>query len=425
MTEEFLHYIWKFRLIDQQLDSTSGEQLLVIQPGSHNFDSGPDFFNAQIKINNTTWAGNVEIHIFSSDWYQHKHQDNEAYENIILHVVYEDNKPVYRKSGELIPTLELKGHYKQSLYDRYAYFMTNKNWIPCEKLIQGVDRFVLNNWIDRLMIEKLENKAAEITSHFQSNESDWEQTFFEFLARNFGFKVNGTPFQLMAKSIPLKVLSKHKDNRFQIEAILYGQAGFLEASFTDEYPIKLKQEYTFLKMKYQLQSIDQHLWRFMRLRPSNFPTIRISQFADLICHSSHLFSTIIERKRLKDLTGLFNVSVSEYWKEHYMFDKTSSKRNKSISLKTIHLIIINTLIPFLFVYGKYRNDQSMIDRALKLLDQLPGEQNAIISKWDKLGLSVRSSFQTQSLILLKSSYCKNKRCLNCGIGNDIMKSIPS
>ena len=423
MTEEFLHYIWKFRLIDQHLVSTSGEQIVVIHPGSHNFDSGPDFFNARIKINNTVWAGNVEIHILSSDWYLHKHQLDKAYDNIVLHVVFEDDKPVSMQNGQPITTLELKGHFKKSLYDRYAYFMTNKNWIPCEKLVQGVDRFVINNWIDRLMIEKLENKASEITSHFLHNKSDWEQTFFEFLSRNFGFKVNGTPFQLLAKSIPLKVLRKHKDHRFQIEALLYGQAGLLQTSFTDEYPNKLKQEYAFLKMKYQLQGIDQHLWRFMRLRPSNFPTIRISQFADLICHSSHLFSTIIEKKRLKDLTELFNVSVSDYWRDHYMFDKISKTSNKSISIKTIHLIIINTIIPFLFVYGKYRNDQSMIDHALKLLDQLPGEQNTIISKWDKLGLSVRSSFQTQSLILLKNSYCKNKRCLNCGIGNDILKNI--
>jgi len=425
MTEEFLHYIWKYKLIDHHLVSTSGEQLSVIQPGSHNSDSGPDFFNARIKINNTVWAGNVEIHINSSDWYHHKHQLDKAYDNIVLHVVFEDDKPVLRQDGNLIPTLKLKSHFNPSLYDRYTYFMTNKNWIPCEKLIQGVDRFVINNWIDRLMIEKLENKAAEITSHFLHNNSDWEQTFYEFLARNFGFKVNGTPFQLLAKSMPLNVLSKHKNNPFQIEALLYGQAGLLQPGFKDEYPNKLKKEYGFLKKKYSLLPIDPHLWRFMRLRPSNFPTIRISQFADLIIKSSHLFSSVVEKKSLPHLIELFDISVSDYWNSHYMFDKASKKRTKTISHKTIHLLIINTVVPFLFVSGKARNDQSMIDRALKLLDQIPGEQNAIISKWSGLGLSVRSSFQTQALILLKNAYCKNKRCLNCSIGNEIIKNISS
>jgi len=423
MTEEFLYYIWKYRLIDQHLTSTSGERVVVVKPGTENTDSGPDFFNARIKTNNTVWAGNIEIHVYSSDWHKHKHQHDRAYDNIVLHVVFEDDQPVLRSNGERIPTLVLNGHFKQSVYERYTYFMTNKNWIPCENLIQGVDRFVMNNWIDRLMIEKLENKAAEISSHFLHNKSDWEQTFYEFLARNFGFKVNGTPFQLLAKFLPLKILSKHKNDKFQIEALLFGQAGLLQNSFKDDYPTKIEKEYDFLAKKYKLKPIDSHLWRFMRLRPSNFPTIRISQFADLICNSSHLFSTILEKRNLKDLVELFDVSVSDYWKSHYMFDKASTKRNKKISTNTIHLLIINTIIPFLFVYGRSHKDQSMIDRALKLLDQLPGEQNAIISKWTDLGVSVRSSFQTQSLILLKNSYCKNKRCLNCGIGNEILKNI--
>lgn len=422
MTEEFLHYIWKYRLIDHHLVLTSGDQLHVIHPGTHNSDSGPDFFNARIKINQTEWAGNVEIHVRSSNWYQHKHQFDKAYDNIVMHVVFEDDKPVLRQNGNPIPTLELKSHFNPSLFDRYTYFMTNKNWIPCEKLIHGVDRFVINNWIDRLMIEKLENKAAEITSHFLNNNSDWEQTYYEFLARNFGFKVNGAPFHLLAKSLPLNILSKHKNDLFQIEVLLYGQAGLLKASFKDEYPNKLKKEYGFLQKKYNLDTIDQHLWRFMRLRPSNFPTIRISQFADLIFKSSHLFSSVSEKKSLPSLIEEFDVSVSDYWNSHFMFDKSSNKRTKNISHKTIHLLIINTFIPFLYVYGKYRHNQSMIDRALKLLDQLPGEQNAIISKWATLGLSVRSSFQTQALILLKNSYCKNKRCLNCGIGNEILKN---
>ncbi len=422
MTEEFLHYIWKFKLFDINSGVVSGDSLQVINPGTHNFDSGPDFLNARVKIGNTVWAGNVEIHIRSSDWFIHGHQDDEAYDNIILHVVFVDDKPVKRKSGETVPTFELTGKFDEALYDRYQYFLSNRNWIPCEKLIQRAGRLVINSLLDRLLVERLEDKSGSIIARLGINGNNWEQTFYEFLAANFGFKVNGTPFEMTAKSLPLSYLGKHKNNRFQIEAMLFGQAGLLEDERGDDYYLKLRQEYLFLQRKFGLIPIDKNLWRFMRLRPSNFPTIRLSQFAHLIHRSSHLFSKLLEIEKFPDLIPLFDVSVSDYWQTHYTFGKVSAKRTKKLGKTAIHLIMINTVVPFLFVYGRLKNDQKYIDRALIFLDQLPGELNAIVRKWEKLGMSTRTAYNTQALLQLKNVYCNRKRCLQCGIGNELLKN---
>jgi hypothetical protein len=421
VTEEFLHYLWKYRLLKPNLKLVAGETIEILDAGVHNQNAGPDFFNARIRIEGTIWAGNVEIHLKSSDWFVHKHNLDKAYENIILHVVRQNDKLIVRKDGQNLPTLEIGEDYHPEMFKRYIDFMTSRNWIACEKLLNRVDRFVINNWLDRMMIERLEEKAMEIESQLHFNQNNWEQTFYEFLARNFGFKVNALPFDLLAKSLPLNQLTKHKNNKVQIESLLYGQAGFLEDIFVDSYPLQLQTEYKFLKEKYHLTPLDKHIWRFMRLRPSNFPTIRIAQFADLVYKSSHLFSKTLEANSLKELVMLFKVTLSEYWINHYLFDKQSSPRNKGLGMTAIHLLIINTIIPFLFVHGKIRNDQGLIDRSLRFLDQLPGETNAVIRKWEALGLGVRTAFNTQALIGLKSNYCNHKKCLQCALGNDLLK----
>jgi len=422
MTEEFLHYIWKFKLFDVDSGVVSGESFEVIEPGTHNFDSGPDFLNARIKIEDTVWAGNVEIHIRSSDWFSHGHQNDMAYDNVVLHVVFVDDKPVRRKNDELIPTLELNGKFSDALYNRYQYFLSSRQWIPCEKFIHRAGRFIINNQLDRLLVERLEEKSEAVLDRLKVNGNNWEQTFYEFLARNFGFKVNSTPFEMTAKSLPLIYLGKHKDNLLQIEAMLFGQAGFLDEEVEDdEYYMKLGKEYLFLKKKFGLIPVDRHLWRFMRLRPSNFPTIRLSQFANLIHRSSHLFSKLLGIEKFPDLIPLFDVSVSDYWQTHYTFGKESAKQSKKLGKSAVHLIMINTIIPFLFVYGKLKNEQKYIDRALIFLDQLPGEFNAIIRKWEELGMSTRTAYNTQALLQLKNAYCNRKRCLQCSIGNELLK----
>jgi hypothetical protein len=421
MTEEFLHYLWKYRLLKPNLQLVTGEACEVLDVGIHNHNAGPDFFNARIKIEDTIWAGNVEVHLKSSDWFAHKHHLDKAYENVILHVVRQNDKKLYRKNGQVLPTIEIKEDDHPEMFKRYVDFMTNRNWVACEKSLNRVDRFVINSWLDRMMIERLEEKALEIESQLHFNHNNWEQTFYEFLARNFGFKVNALPFDLLAKSLPMTYLGKHKNHRLQIEALLFGQAGLLNPGFKDDYPRQLQAEYNFLKEKYMLTPLDHHIWRFMRLRPSNFPTIRIAQFADLINKSSHLFSKILEAKSLKEFISLFDVSVSDYWRNHYLFDKPSVVRNKNLGITAIHLIIINTVIPFIFVYGKNRKDQGLIDRSLRYLDQLPGEVNAVIRKWETLGMGARTAFNTQALIELKSNYCNHKKCLHCAIGNDLLK----
>ena len=421
MTEEFLNYLWKFSLYDKDLKLVTGEDFHVIDPGIINTDAGPDFFLSKIRIGDTIWAGNAEIHIKSSDWKRHEHQNDDLYNNIILHVVYENDVPVKRKDGENIPAIELKEHFPKSLYEKYMDFMGSLNWIPCEKMIYNVNRFAMNNWIDRVLVERLEFKAREIEKQLEYNANNWEETFYQFLCRNFGFNVNSMPFELVAKSLPMKYLAKHKGNKFQIEALLFGQAGLLSGKFKDDYPKVMLKEYSFLRKKYGLNPIDKHLWRLLRLRPVNFPTIRLAQFADLVTKSSHLFSKILEAESIEQLNADFKVGVSDYWEAHYTFDKPSAKKKKELGKTAFNLIVINTIVPFLFVYGSARNDQKIIDRSLKFLDVLPGETNSITSRWKLLGMNVQTAFYTQALIFLKKEYCKKKKCLSCGIGNEILK----
>ncbi len=423
MTEEFLHYIWKYHLFDNKIFTSTGENIEVINVGEHNTDAGPDFFNAKIKIGSTLWAGNVEIHINASDWYKHGHQNDKAYNNIILHVVYNNDKVIMRNNNEIIPTIELKGKFNEKLFSMYRNFMNSKYWIPCEKMINCVDEFTVNNWLESLLIERLEKKSKLIECKLNISNNNWEQVFYEQLARNFGFKVNAEPFELLAKSLPIIYLAKHKNNILQIEAMLFGQAGLLNKVFKDEYPRKLQKEYNFLKQKFSLKPIESHLWKFLRLRPSNFPTIRISQFAELICKSSHLFSEIIERENVYKIVHLFDLYSSEYWDSHYIFDKLSAKRKKKFGINAANLIMINTVVPFLFVYGKKKDNEKYKERALMFLNQIPGENNSIIKKWKSLGMNVNTAFNTQALIELKNYYCDFKKCLNCRIGNYLLRQV--
>jgi hypothetical protein len=423
MTEEFLHHIWKFKLFDQmQLTTTDNEPVEILKAGDHNFDSGPDFFNAKIKIGNTLWAGNVEVHINASDWKKHKHQNDNAYDNIILHVVNNADEHLNRKSGEKIPTIEIKNRIDRKLLHNYLRFKAGHSWIPCEKQIPEVPSLIIQSAIDKHVIERLERKSLSVLSSLNLNHNNWEETFYQLLARNFGFKTNAEPFELLAKSLPSMIPAKHKNSLFQLEALLYGQAGMLEKHFEDKYPLSLQNEYVFLKQKYRLSSIDNHLWKFLRLRPVNFPTVRISQFASLIFNSTHLFSKIVETDRPEDLKKLLDISVSEYWETHYMFDKKTPLKSKNLGADGINNIIINTVVPFLFVYGKQKGDEKYITRALNFLEHTEGENNSVISQWKKLKLPVDTSYSTQGLLQLKNEYCSQKKCLKCNIGNYLIKN---
>jgi len=424
MTEDFLHYLWKFKLLNNfTLTTTEGEPLEIIKTGEHNCDSGPDFFNAKIKIGNTIWAGNIEIHVYASDWRKHNHSPDKAYDSIILHVVYEADELIHRSNHEAIATLEMKNKFDKKLYANYLNFKTSTDWIPCEKTILTVPELIIHSTIDKLLIERLERKAASIKASLELNKNNWEETFYHHLARNFGFKTNAEPFEMLAKSIPLNVLAKHKNSLLQLEALLFGQAGFLEEHFEDKYLQALQNEYALLKHKFKLITMEKHLWKFLRLYPANFPTVRIAQFANLIYNSSHLFSKIIETEEPKKIKSMLNTGGSEYWQSHYSFEKPSNKKTKNMGDQSVDIIIINTIVPFLFVYGKQFNEEKYIDRAFYFLENIAPEKNSIIKKWEALKIPIKSAYTTQALLQLKNSYCTQKKCLQCSVGNYLLKNL--
>ncbi len=424
MPEEFLQYIWENRLFTHENQQTAnGEPLEIINVGKRNTDSGPDFFNARVKIDSTVWVGNIEIHRFASDWGRHNHNTDDAYNNVILHVAEVFDKPVYRNNGEEIPAMVLK--YPAALKTNYQKLLDAKTWIACQSQFHKIDPIILQLGFNRLMIERLEEKTTEILNRLQQNNNDWNETFYQELARMFGFKVNAIPFEMLAKSLPVGILAKHKSSLFQLEALLFGNSGLLnEQLLGDDYYINLRNEYSFLYKKYQLKGIESHLWKFMRLRPGNFPTIRISQFAALIHKSHGLFSKILEIESLEELKKLFEVQASEYWNSHYSFNKNSVRNSvKELGENSINTLIINIVIPFLFVYGEKQNKESLKNRSLEFLEQLPAEENSVIEKWKSLGVEARSAFESQALLQLKNKYCELKKCLNCQIGVKLVKSI--
>ncbi|WP_183564987.1 DUF2851 family protein [Mucilaginibacter sp. SP1R1] len=424
-TEDFLHYVWKFRLFDRiGLQTDDGEELEILSVGMHNTDAGPDFHNARVRIGETVWAGNVEVHLSASDWQKHGHTTDNAYENVILHVVYRNDVPLVLPNGRKVPTLQLHDRVPDELYNRYHQMVFgNQSIIPCENSIAAIDGLIMHNWLTRVLVERLEKRSTAVIERVALNRGDWEETFYQFLAANFGFKTNALPFELMAMSLPQLTLAKHKNNAMQVEAMIFGQAGFLNDDFQDEYPLKLKKEYDFLQKKYQLKPIEKHLWKFMRLRPQNFPTVRLAQFAALIVQSNHLFSKILEIKDVNALRALFtSVKVNDYWTDHYRFDVLSSKpAAKTLGESSIDILLINTLALFLFSYGKQHQQQYYISRSLKLLENLPAEHNNITEDFVTLGLKINNAFESQALLELRNNYCNYKKCLQCGVGNKILK----
>jgi len=422
MKEEFLHYLWRFRLLQPSLFTTNNESIEVINTGLHNTDAGPDFIQAKVKIAETIWAGNVELHLQASDWNKHKHQKDKAYNNTILHVVYSCDMDVRLENGETIPCLELKGKFKADLLKKYEGFLKSEKWIPCSGQLNDFPKIKLNALYSRLSIERLEDKSQTILNRLEKNKNDWEETFYQVLAGGFGLKINQDVFIRLAESLPLKKVLYQHNKIFQIEALLFGQAGLLYSNpFVDEYPISLKKEYTYLAKKYQLNSLQGHLWKYLRLRPYNFPTLRIAQFSALLFAHKNLFSKIIESAKIEDLYRLFNVKASSYWDSHYVWDKHTDTHPKKLSKNRINLLLINAIIPFMFLYGKERNKEFLIEKALEFLNLIPAENNKATKNFGQEGLVFKSAFQTQALIQLKTKYCDTKKCLECPIGNHLLK----
>jgi hypothetical protein len=421
--EALLHYVWKFRLFDHHnLRTNNGEKIEILHGGFHNRNSGPDFSEARIRIADKLWIGQVEIHLSASDWHKHRHDGDAAYDNVILHVVYEKDCELFRKDGSKIPTLSLKNRISEDIIQKSLNLFNSPESIPCAKHFSEVPELTVHMWLERLAVERLQYKTEFIKRELEQSRYNWEQIFYLFLARNFGTPVNTEPFELLARSLPIRIISKHKDNLTQIEALLFGQAGLLETSFSDSYPKILQNEYRFLQNKYGLMPMLASAWKFGRMRPAAFPSIRIALFAQLINKSNHLFSTLLETIDLPEIKKAFALKVSDYWLEHYRFeDNTQKRQQKSLGEAAIQSIVINTLVPFLFHYGKMMQREDLIDRALLWLEQTEAEENSIIRIWKNLGLRIENAHQTQALIHLKRHYCEPKSCLECAVGNQIMR----
>lgn len=421
MNENLLSFLWMFRLYNSYVTKT-GEIFKVIKPGNLNVDSGPDFFDARIQIGETIWAGNVEIHTKTSDWVKHGHHNDRAYDNIILHLVYEDD--VSEESNNHM-IFEVKDKFPKEYLMKYEYLMENKSWVPCSKLIEKSiqNEMFFDSWLERLLIEKMEYKSEYINQQLIANENSFEETFYQLLARNFGFSVNAIPFEMLAKSLLLKILAKQKDNLLQLEALLFGQAGMLENDINDIYYQQLKREYAFLKKKFLLFPIRLHLWKFHRIRPHSFPTTRIAQFAALIHCSKGLFASLMECKTIQDMYNFFNVETSTYWHNHFVFGEETKVRKTEFTKSMIELLIMNTIVPFMFVYANYKDDEELKNRAFEILESIEAESNSIIKGWKSLGIKIDNAYKSQAFIHLKNNYCNQKQCLRCRIGDKIMRNI--
>ena len=394
--------------------------MTIFKQGFHNHNSGPDFGDARIQIEDQLWAGNVEIHIRSSDWIRHGHQNDEAYRNVILHVVYEHDKEITDPNNEPIPTLVLKGLFDEYQYWRYEQLVGTHDVIPCAEQFPAIDNFLKESMLERILVERLEAKARQILNIWEDNNKDWNTTFYQWMARGFGLKVNAEPMLMLARNLPQSILGKHKDSLFQLEALLFGVAGFLKEP-DDEYSLQLSKEFEFLATKYQLPVLDYAMWKYSRLRPPSFPDVRIGQFAALIHRSENLFSKILGTGSLKVLSQLLSDSPAVYWREHFRFGVEHTRSKAGMGEKFQQVLIINVIVPFLFIYGKIKDEPFYRQRAMDLLDQLPGEDNRITRIYRELGLRVPTAFSSQAVIQWYNEYCSPKKCLNCSLGIHLLK----
>jgi Protein of unknown function (DUF2851). len=419
MTEEFLSFLWKYRLYDADCLKVEGNKIQVLSTGELNRDSGPDFFNARLKMDDTIWAGNIEIHQKASDWNRHGHDKNAAFDNVVLHITGENDAPVYTSKGRHVPTIIL--NFDPLHLSKYNSLMQTNRWIPCADYLLSVEPVIISSILSKMGIERLEFRTNLITDDLGKSINDWEEVFYRYLARSFGFHVNSHPFEMLARSIPYIMVKKHGHQRLQLEALFFGQAGFLLDDYSkDDYYNSLREEYNFLRAKYDLQTIEPHLWKFMRLRPGNFPTIRIAQFVAMLNTNVSLFAAVLDASTTKSLHEILLADVSAYWQNHYTFGNPSPLKSKSLGRLSADVLIINTIVPFYFIYGKKTGKVEFQDKAMKFLEEIEAEGNAIVRLWKQVGIKPKNAFESQALLHLKSEYCDRKRCTECGIGVKII-----
>ena len=428
--EQLLHYVWKHKLYPlKELTTSDGKTVEVIDAGLHNKNAGPDFFNAKIRIGSTMWVGNVEIHDKSSDWYQHGHDKDSRYDNVILHVAGVLDTEVMKSNGQYVQQMQLD--VPEYVIAHYDELQRTDEYPPCYKVIPELSSLMVHSWMAALQTERLEQKTEAICKRVELCNGSWEDAYFVTLARNYGFGVNGDVFEQWAHNVPLSAVGHHRDDLFQIEAIFMGQAGLLELdavptyyqqdALDEGYFAKLRNEYQYLAHKFSMKPIDFKLWRFLRLRPQNFPHIRISQLANLYYEQKAGLSALVECETIDQLKTVLSSHVTPYWETHYTFGSTSSKNEKHLTYGSLNLLIINTAIPMLFAYGRHRSKEVLCDRAFDFLEQIKAENNHIIRMWQQVGLPVKTAGDSQALIQLKKEYCDKKDCLRCRFGYEYLK----
>lgn len=418
--EQLLHYVWKHKIFPlKELKTTTGQQVEVIDTGLANTDAGPDFFNAKLKLDGVLWIGNIEIHERSSDWFKHGHHADAGYNSVILHIASEIDTEISRSNGERIPQIQLI--CPEAVRTNYKELLETASYPPCYRIIPSLSPFTAHSWMSALQMERFEQKATLLNERLKRCQGNWEDAFFITLARNFGFGLNGDAFETWAHRLPFRAVDKHRNDLFQIEAIFFGQAGILEDSDGDGYYLRLKKEYTYLQHKFELIPMDASLWRFLRLRPANFPHIRIAQLACLYHRAYGLLSRIMETETLQGVRDILKGGTSEYWLTHYTFGGSSPSRPKTLSNTSLDLLIINTVVTFLYAYGLHKGNRVLCARAGSFLEELKAENNYITRMWEQCGMKASNAADSQALIQLKKEYCDKKKCLYCRIGYEYLK----
>lgn len=423
MEEALLQFIWHRSLYDPSgLITTDGRPVEVLHTGYPNQDQGPDFLQSRIRIGDQVWAGHVEIHILSSAWFLHLHHHDPHYNNVILHVVWEEDQPALTRDGSKVPAIALSGKVEPSLLDRYRHLMNNVEWVPCASGLMQVPEIVRTSWLERLMAERLEYKTDNVLRIFNQCRQDWEQTFYVMLARQLGAPVNGDPMEQLALRLPISLLRKHGDRIDQLEALLFGSAGMLSREIRDPYALALKREFDFLKKKYDLAVLQGLQWKFMRMRPAHFPTIRITQLAVMMARQPHWIMLFEEHLPAEAWIRLFRVEPAHpFWRDHYHFTASSPESAKQLGRSTAMTLVINVVAPVMFLYGKHQGRPGLKERAIELMQSLPPEKNAIVTGWQQCGWPAADAAQTQALLHLKKQYCDQRKCLHCAVGLQVIR----
>jgi hypothetical protein len=421
MTEDYLHYIWKHRLFDGNGLTTENRQpITIIHPGNPNPNAGPDFLEAKVKIGEEVWAGHIELHVRSSDWQKHNHQTDKAYNNVVLHVVYAHDAPAFRESGTALPTLELKGRFDEMGYWRYEQFIGNKRYLACENVLNTVDEIHKETMLNRALVERLQQKAESVSAIYEQCGNDWNEAFYHMLLYSFGLKVNAETMLVLASRLPLSIIRKHAGNAFQVEALLMGMAGLLSGQ--DDYANALQKEFEFLRKKYSLHPLQEKHFKFARLRPIGFPTVRLAQLSAILSAQTELFRLCIESENSDAIKSALQAQPAEYWQTHYTLGKISAAKEKRAATTLVNLVMINAVVPCLFAYADKTGKEDLKERAMQWLLQLPAEENSIAKNFAERGFVISSAYQSQAVLQLYKNFCRQRNCLTCAIGVKLLRS---